>query len=136
MDTAERLDTQRDVEVPVGIGPEITVTAHPVVDLEAPAQSLITKRSQDAVRTYLGDMTEARAFVLAPTPLKVLVRDLWQRPQVPANNGLLKLVWRIYAVPAIPLALLLYVLAAGLQHPGRAVVVYGLLGALVWMWLS
>lgn len=125
--------TQRDMELPGGTEDGCEITDHAPDQVEQPRQNEVALRSKEAVGKYLGDLREARDLATKPPTTAEAWDRLWKSPVVFADHWLLKLLVRIYAVPAIAVIAFCYYFAAGLSHPARGVLLAGLAAGFIWL---
>lgn len=128
------LDTQGDVALHDGTSHDDMIADQPGTDLAVPDQVAVTQRSRRAVQNYRNDVREARVVAAAPPSMGQLIDQLWHRPEVVADSGLLRVAVRVYALLAIPVVALMYCLIAVQSKPALAVVVDPILIFLIWMW--
>jgi len=126
--------TQREVEVPDGSGPEYQRADHGTGDVEQPREVAVTQRGKQTALAYLGDVQQARAVAKAPPPLGVLWSQLWEAPEVLADNGLMRFLARVYAPVGMLIVSALYWLVAAHLHPVRALLVDTAIGFAIWLW--
>lgn len=127
-------DTEREVAMQDGNGDDQQLADQDALDLAQPRQVAMTQRGRDAVQTYLGDLRQARSIAQAPPSYGELIDRLWRNPEVLANSMLLKVLVKLYAIPAIVIVSILWFLIVAQMHPGRALAVDGLIGLGIWLW--